>query len=561
MTRFALLPCAVLVAVLLAATPAGASRTQEAMFQDDSELVYPPRAQVARTLDTLQALGVDRVRVSVYWRLIAPSPDSNQRPAFGGGGQADPAAYPRENWKRYDDLVRLAYDRGIRLNFNIGGPAPEWASGGRGGTVNPSAGDFGLFVWAVATRYSGSYQPPPDQQNPPPPPPRNPNPLPVEVQFGPEQSQAQPASQPPAPPEAVLPRVSYWSIYNEPNQRVFLSPQYVNRREWSPRLYRGLVDAAFDSLVKTGHGGDTILVGETAPKGGGERDPDANMRPLRFLRALYCVNTRLRPLRGATAEALGCPTANQTTEFPRRHPGLFQASGFAHHPYSLLTPPAIRSANRDDVGMADIRRLTSTLGVIFSRYRQRNRLPIYNTEFGYQSKPPDPFGFPQYLQAAYVNQAEYMGYVNPRMRSAHQFLLVDAPPYTQYPSNSYQYWSSFQTGLVERGGKVKQAFNAYRMPIFVPGARRRAPARFRIWGAARPAPNRSRQKVQVQYRSFARRARYRTIRTVTTRSLRNYVDTRVRISRSGVVRLRWRNPATGEVLFSRPAPVTIARRR
>jgi hypothetical protein len=31
----------------------------------------------------------------------------------------------------------------------------------------------------------------------------------------------------------------------------------------------------------------------------------------------------------------------------------------------------------------------------------------------------------------------------------------------------------------------------------------------------------------------------------------------VRIARSGVVRLRWRNPAGGEVLYSRPAPVTI----
>ncbi|MDQ4040462.1 MAG: hypothetical protein M3141_01775 [Actinomycetota bacterium] len=544
-----------LAATLLAAAPAGASTTQEAMFQDDAELVYPARAQVARTLDTLQALGVDRVRVSVYWRLVAPNPESERRPDFSGGGQADPAAYPRQNWKRYDDLVRLAHDRGIQINFNIGGPAPDWASGGKGGIVNPSPGDFGLFTWAVATRYSGTYEPPPGQQNPPPPPPRNPNPLPVEI-GGVQPSQSEPARAAEAR-EPVLPRISYWSLFNEPNQRVFMSPQYVNRHEWSPRQYRALVDNAFDALVKTGHGGDTILVGETAPKGGGERDDEANMRPLRFIRALYCVDKRLRPLRGRTAEALGCPTSNQVAEFPRRHPGLFQSSGFAHHPYSLLTPPWLRSKNPDDVGMADLGRLTGTLGRIFSRYRQRNRLPIYNTEFGYQSKPPDPFGFPQYLQATYINQAEYMGYVNPRVRSAHQFLLVDAPPYTQYPSNSYQYWSSFQTGLMERGGDVKQAFGAYRMPIYIPGARRKRPGTFRVWGAARPAPNGSAQRVRVQYRSFARRARWRTIKTVTTRNLRNYVDTRVRITRTGVVRLAWRGPAG--LITSRPAPVTITR--
>ena len=554
MTRFSTLTAAALAAVLLAAAPAIASPGQEAMFQDDSELVYPPRAEVGRTLDTLQALGVDRVRVSVYWRLIAPNASSERRPDFDGGGQGDPAAYPRQHWKRYDDLVRLAYDRGILINFNIGGPAPDWASGGKGGTVNPSAPDFGQFTLAVATRYSGTYAPPPGQQNPPPPPPPNPNPLPVDVQFGPgglQANQAQPAPTSSEQPEPKLPRVSYWSLFNEPNQRVFLSPQYQNRVERSPRIYRAMVDAAFDSLVKTGHGGDTILVGETAPKGGGERDDEANMRPLRFVRALYCVNGHIRPLRGPVAEAMGCPTSDQVAEFPRRHPGLFQASGFAHHPYSLLTPPFLRSANPDDVGMADLRRLTGTLGRIFARYRQRNRLPIYNTEFGYQSKPPDPFGFPQYLQATYINQAEYMGYVNPRVRSAHQFLLVDAPPYSHFPSNSYQYWSSFQTGLMERDGDVKQALGAYRMPIFIPGARRRKPANFRVWGAARPAPNGSAQKVEVQFRSFARRARWRTVKTVTTRTLRNYVDTRVRFTRSGVVRLAWRG------MTSRPAPVTI----
>ncbi|HVE67950.1 MAG TPA: hypothetical protein VNB64_05150 [Solirubrobacteraceae bacterium] len=540
---------AALVAALLAVPPAGASTGQEAMFQDDAELVYPSRAEVGRNLDTLQALGVDRVRVSVYWRLVAPSPASETRPSFGGAGPADPAAYPREHWRRYDDLVRLAYDRGIQVNFNIGGPAPDWASGGKGGIVNPRAGDFGQFVAAVATRYTGSYEPPPGNQNPPPPPPPNPNPLPVEVQFAPRQ--AEPAAVSSQQPEPRLPRVSYWSIYNEPNQRVFLTPQYVDRREWSPRLYRALADAAFDALVRTGHGGDTVLVGETAPKGGGERDPEANMRPLRFLRALYCVDTRFRPLRGATAEALGCPTSNQVAEFPRLHPVLFQSSGFAHHPYSLLTPPAIRSANRDDVGMADIGRLTGALNAVAATYRQRNRLSIYNTEFGYQSRPPDPFGFPEHLQAKYINQAEYMGYVNGRVRSAHQFLLVDAPPYTQYPSNSYQYWSSFQTGLKERGGASKQAFEAYRMPIFIPAARRRRPGTFRVWGGVRPAANGSRQRVEVQYKSFARGADWRTIRTVEVRSLRNYLDTRVRISRTGVVRLRWRG------LTSRPEPVTI----
>jgi hypothetical protein len=543
--------CAAVAILLAAAAPAAASFTQEAMFQDDAEIVYPPAPEVARTLDTLQALGVDRIRVSVYWRLVAPGPESSTKPQFNA---ADPAAYPRDNWRRYDDVVRLAYARGIHVNFNLTGPAPDWGSAGGGGIVFPSAPEFKLFATAVATRYTGTYAPPPDNRNPPPPPPRNPNPLPVDVQFGPQEG-AQPA-QVPGPPEPVLPRVSYWEGPNEWNQRQFMLPQYQGGYEASPRIYRAVADGIWQALQETGHGGDVLLVGSTAPKGGGERDTAANMRPLRFLRALYCVDLRLRPLRGRTAERLGCPTRSQVSEFPRQHPVLFRAGGYAHHAYSLLTRPSVRSRNPDDVGISDLHRLDRALRIIFARYRQRRPLPIFDTEFGYQSRPPDPFGFPLHLQAAYINEGEFKEYVNPRVRSAHQFLLKDAPPYSQFPPSSPQYWSSFQTGLMHRDGTIKPAFNAYRMPIFIPAARRFFPGSFRVWGAARPAPNGSRQTVEIQYRP-GRRGRWRTIRRVVTRSLRNYVDTRVRLTRSGGVRLRWRNPATGEVLFSRVAGVQV----
>src|SRR5205823_13446585 len=140
-------------------------------------------------------------------------------------------------------------------------------------------------------------------------------------------------------------------------------------------------------------------------------------RPRRLVRGRYCVGPRLRPLGGAAARAIGCPTTNQVAAFPAQHPALFQAAGYAHHPYSLLTPPALLARNRDDVAIADIPRLDRTLRRIFAAYRQARRLPIYNTEFGYQTRPPDPFGFRPALAATYVNQAEFMSYVNPDVRS------------------------------------------------------------------------------------------------------------------------------------------------
>ena len=185
MRRSLALLAAALLAALAAAAPAGAARDQEALFQDDAMLVYPPISTVSRTLDTLQEMGVDRVRVSVYWRLVAPSPTSDRRPSFDA---TDPAAYAKENWKRYDDLVRAAYERGIGVDFDVQGPAPRWASqapppsnADLDGAYQPDPGEFAQFVHAVGVRYSGSYVPPPDKQNPPPPPARNPNPLPVPI--------------------------------------------------------------------------------------------------------------------------------------------------------------------------------------------------------------------------------------------------------------------------------------------------------------------------------------------------------------------------------------------
>ena len=244
-------------AAIVLAAPAQASTTQEALFQDDAMLVYPPRDEVGKTLDILQGLGVDRVRVTVYWRLVAPDAASESKPSFAGGGPADPAAYPKANWRRYDDLVRLAYDRGIQVNFDVAGPAPDWASTGMGGYANPSADDFGPFAAAVAARYTGAYTPPPGEQNPPPPPPRNPNPLPPLPVPGLDGTSGQQGQVSAQATEGTLPRVNYWSFFNEPNQRVFLMPQYVDRKEASPRIYRALLDAGWNSLQGTGHGGDT----------------------------------------------------------------------------------------------------------------------------------------------------------------------------------------------------------------------------------------------------------------------------------------------------------------
>src|SRR3954470_13080953 len=118
---------------------------QETTFQDDDLLVFGSAQTQADALDTIKTLGGDRLRVSVFWNVVAPDPNSKSRPSFDA---ADPNAYPRANWERYDRLVRVGAARGLGINFDLTGPAPLWATGKPERadiepTYEPSAAEFG----------------------------------------------------------------------------------------------------------------------------------------------------------------------------------------------------------------------------------------------------------------------------------------------------------------------------------------------------------------------------------------------------------------------------------
>ena len=176
-----------------------------------------------------------------------------------------------------------------------------------------------------------------------------------------------------------------------------LSPQAIDqsRVEVSPRLYRGLVDAAWSALAATGHRGDTILIGETAPRGittGNSPGNFSGMVPLRFIRALYCVDTSFTPLSGTAASERGCPPDGAgSRQLRAEHPGLFQASGFADHPYPQGGhPPNVRTPDEPDYAdLASIGNLESTLDRAMAAYGVHTQLPIFSTEFGYQTDPPE----------------------------------------------------------------------------------------------------------------------------------------------------------------------------
>ncbi len=517
--------------LVLTASPSRSSRgAVESIFQDDDHLLYSPTPTVAQTLDTLRGLGVDRLRLTVLWAAIAPAPLARVRPAHFDA--SNPAAYPPVAWAPYDRIVRLARARGIGVAFNVTAPGPLWAMAAPAPNLKaanhyrPDPKQFGAFVSAVGRRYSGAYVV-----------------RAAGVETGP------------------LPRVNYWTIWNEANQPGWLYPQWravAGRRVMnSPRLYRLYVDAAFTALRRTGHvpATDTILIGELAPEGSEATLDAAAIPPIPFIRALYCVDNAGQPLRGSAAALQHCPAGGGADAFVRAHPGLFEPTGFAHHPYSFFLAPDVQMSDRNFAPLADLSRVEAALDQAFTAYGVSRKLPLYLTEYGYETNPPDPFrGVAPTRQSLYLNQAQYLAAQDPRVRSLAQFLLYDSAPNPAFKPSSPGYWNTFQTGLLFQDGTHKPAFNAYRLPIFVPRPVASAGSSLLVWGMLRSAPNGTRQQALIQWRPV--RGGYRTLAAVSTTDPSGFLTAHVSLPGSGALRIAWTAPG-GQIAHSRAVGVRV----
>jgi len=524
---------AALAALLLTPSAALAGSEQQSMFQDDDLLEFSPPSKVTDTLNTLRALGVDRVRVTVFWGAVAPDASSQTKPKGFDG--SDPDAYENARWERYDTLVRLAGARGIGVMFDVAGPAPKWATPNPrrkdlDSTYNPSPTEFNAFVRALGTRYSGSFLAKDDR-------PKTVNHPAKGVPGLPGYQPAYTTTTKPGPP---LPRVDWWEIWNEPNQPGWLTPQWTQHgskghRAWvptSPTLYRGLADAMYNGLSSTGHGSDTILIGVTAPKGLNVKGISRAIKPQQFITELYCVNKYNEVYRGRAARIRGCPTKDPLTTFPAQHPVLFKASGFSHHPYELTFAPNKKPTDPLYLTIANLPKLSDTLRRAWLRYRQpvgAHGVPLYLTEFGYQTNPPDRLGVSPTRQAAYLDEAEYIAWRNPAVQSLSQFLLVDGGP---------PIGLTFQSGLRYINGANKPAFNAYKLPIWVPSPHTRHGKRMRVWALIRPADNGHAPTVQIQFRARGSKS-WRAIGTRSGTADRGYVWTTVIARGRGALRISW----------------------
>lgn len=524
--------------------PATASSSQGSIVEANGSLMQDPSATLAR----LRLLGVQQVRLSLYWSYVAPDAGSRRPPRHFDA--SDPASYPAGNWAMWDAIIRDAVSDGIAIDLDAQGAAPRWAMG-RGeprGATNlnwePSPGAYREFVHALGERYSGSYDPALGRLAP-------------------------------GDPDD-LPRVSFWEVWNEPDYGPSLSPQGVPRHltvENSPRMYRNLVDAAWTSLHQTGHGADTFLWGELAPRGKPFWGVFSGMKPLPFLRAMFCVDSNYRPLRGAAAAIRGCPTTPAGTRaFRALNPALFEATGVSDHPYMRWYAPNHEAQPDPDYStLGEMRNLERALDRLQHVYGSHARLPIWDTEFGYLTDPPkrhDQYPWVSLGTAAYyMNWAEYISWRDPRIRSFDQYLLYDPEP--ALPAND---WGGFASGLLTYRGAQKPTYDAFRLPLYLPVTTQRRGSSLEVWGCLRPATyalldTATPQTGEIQFEPAGSRA-FQTLRIVTLwkATAGCYFEIRVAVPSSGTVRLAWTYPAQdaglppsveGFTVYSRWVRVTV----
>jgi hypothetical protein len=504
----ALLVAAALVCSAIVPVAARADATQQSTFQDDQYVLYSSSARVKRTLSRLAGLGVKRIRVNVQWVTLAPDPLSTTPPQ--NFNAADASQYPAANWAPYDRLVSDAARDGIGVDFNVTAPGPLWAMRQDPPTTRaanhwaPNVFQFYEFVYALGTRYSGSY----------------------------------------STATGIVPQVNFWAIWNEPNQPGWLAPQWRKYKGKqvinSPRLYREYANAAYLALYFSGHSKDTILIGELAPEGYTTPGYYTATTPMPFLRALYCLNGRYQRLTGTAAAALGCPKKGSAKTFVKANPALFDATGFAHHPYYFYHSPGYSSPDPNYAPLGNLGRLEQGIDHSLSAYGVHRKLPIYITEYGYQTNPPDPREtVTPAEQAVYLNEADYIAWRNRRVRSVAQFLLYDSAPNPNYPKSSPLYWDTFQTGLLYTNGKKKPAYDAYRMPIWIPSQQFAPGARTHIWGEIRPGPHHS-QALAIQWKAPG--GKWTTVARLKVSQREGYFTANVRLPGSGSVRSLWTTP-------------------
>jgi hypothetical protein len=349
------------VAALVSPTRGNAAQRMPIGFMDDPAFRWS--ADAPQELDKAKAAHASIVRTIANWSTIAP-----RRPV-----RATNPFDPAYRLNDLDELVRNAQTRGIVVMITIWG-TPKWANGGKSPNVAPKrAADLTNFARALASRYSGRY--------------------------------------------ADYPYVGRWSVWNEPNLGIFLTPQFgAKGKIVSPSIYATLYQAGYRGIM-AGNPHAHVAIGETSNQG---RD-----HPLKGVHDSVAPGTFARLL--------------------AQHRGL-KFAAYATHPYptrpNLAPSQQVRWPN---VTLSRLPQFETSLDAWF----HRRNIPVWITEYGYETKPLQPFGVTPTTQARYLSTVLAKLRADPRVHMFVWFIFRDSPQ------------SAWHSGLIGTTGKAKPALRTF----------------------------------------------------------------------------------------------------
>lgn len=440
---------ALLVLVLAVPSAATAANDLEVGIADENVLTGRTPGGVDATVAKWKASGVDDVRIFAQWDKFAPGGTKTKAPA--GFVADDPASY---DLSVLDQKIDAVVKHGLNVTLVVTGPGPIWGS-------------------LEAARLNGAWKPDP-------------------AQF---------ADFSTAIAKHVGARVDRYIVWNEPNVKTWLQPQYVctgkkvgasSCESTAPHLYRDLARAGYAAI----HAADQnarVAVGGTSSFGNAVAiSANATTQPLNFLRTMSCVDRRYKSIRTGQCKGFKPVTGD----------------ALAYHPHSTTNSPGKADPQKANARMADLPRLITAIDRLTVRKRLKvagaKKLPLWLDEYGYQTNPPDkadghqsPSVAAQYLQWGWSLAAR-----NPRVETLTQYEWFDEPL-----GEGDKLFNRWQSGLYTFDGKPKPLAAVFANPIF---GWRTGKAAY-VWGQVRPGEGAT--SVRLQRRSGSSFADYKTVRT------------------------------------------------
>lgn len=252
--------------------------------------------------------------------------------------------------------------------------------------------------------------------------------------------------------------IPYWTVWNEPNSNTFFKPA-PNAARYA-QLY-----AAAAVALKTANPGALVAPGPTGPK--------STIKPGTFIPAFQ---------------------ANVVKFLPRANPKRY-INAWAHNPYPQLgkAPTAKDGLKFPSITMSNIGDLLTTL----DKKPITKGLPVWGTEFGYETKPEETRAG---LSVSYAQQAQYLAEGFHKLDATKRFTigiwygLVD-----NKINNAQDMIGDWQSGTITAAGTTKPSFWMFQRMISAPTGMVRKGMTVPVWGRSNVSPNTG----QLVYRTSA----------------------------------------------------------